>query len=43
VQFVIVVAGGLALMAGAVLTYYVISYAVLYVVSKALPLTGRRR
>jgi hypothetical protein len=42
-QLVIVAVGGLAFIASVIATYYAISYAVLILVGKIFPLTGRRR
>ena len=39
---IVLIVGGLALIAAVVVTYYVISYAVLFAIGKLLPLTGRR-
>jgi hypothetical protein len=43
VRLVVAFAGLVALMVATIGTYYVISYAVLYLVGKAFPLTGWRR
>jgi hypothetical protein len=43
VRLIVSVLGLGALLGAGIAAYYVISYAVLWLVGKALPLTGRRR
>jgi hypothetical protein len=38
-----VLLGGIALIGGVILVYYVVSYAILWAVGRAFPLGGRRR
>ena len=40
---ILVTVGGVLMIAAVIVTYYVISYAVLFLVGKAFPLTGGRR
>jgi hypothetical protein len=40
---ILLAVGGVLMIAAVILTYYAISYAVLFLVGKAFPLAGRRR